>query len=296
MKRTRTTPQRSTGPLVLIGGNEDKRGDMVVLRRVAALAGAGPVTVIPTASDYPRQRADEYRRAFADAGAAEVLVADVRDRTDAEQGEAVAMVRRAGAVFFTGGDQVRLVNALTGTPLLAEVWAAFRRGTALAGTSAGAAASGEVTIWSGDGDGFSQGAVRHSPGFGFLTGITVDTHFDTRSRLARLAQYLCSGASRRGLGLAEDTAVVVEPDGLAEVVGSGMVTLLDAWNVEHSNAHTAVPGELLTMTGLELGFLAPGSVFDLRLWRVAALPGPATEVATLILRRSDELHEGLRAE
>jgi cyanophycinase len=296
MKQKRTAPQCSTGVLALIGGSEDRRGEMAVLRRVATPGDPPTVTVIPTASDYPRERADEYRRAFSALGVPEVLVADVRSRADAAQPEAVAKVRRAGVVFFTGGDQVRLIQTLQGTPLLAEVWASFRRGATVAGTSAGAAAAGEVTIWSGDGAGFNQGAVRHCPGFGFIGGVTVDTHFDTRGRLARLAQYLCSGASRRGLGLAEDTAVIVHPGGLAEVVGSGMVTTLDAWNVEHSNAHTAAPGELLTITGLELGFVAPGTLFDLRLWRVVALPEPGVDADVLIGRERNELHDGLRAE
>ena len=208
MKRTPTRPQRS-GTLVLVGGNEDKRGEMQVLRHAVEVAGATTVTVVPTASDYPWERADEYRRAFSALGVAEVLVADIRSRADAELAETAELARRPQLVFFTGGDQVRLVEILAGTHFLDEVRAAFIRGTTLAGTSAGAAAAGEVTIFHGDGAGHAKGTVRHSPGLSFIDGLVVDTHFDTRCRLARLAQFLCSGGGLKGFGLAEDTALVV---------------------------------------------------------------------------------------
>lgn len=295
MKRTTTPPQRP-GALVLVGGSEDKRGEMQVLRHAVEVARATTVTVVPTASDYPWERADEYRRAFSALGVAEVLVADIRSRADAELAETAELARRPELVFFTGGDQVRLVEILAGTLFLDEVRAAFQRGTTLAGTSAGAAAAGEVTIFHGDGAGHAKGTVRHSPGFSFIDGLVVDTHFDTRCRLARLAQFLCSGGGLRGVGLAEDTALVVRPGGLAEVVGAGVVTVVDAAEVDASNYDTATEDGLLTVTGLDLGFLAPGTIFDLTRWRVAALPGPLDVSEVLTPGRTTSFHEGLRAE
>jgi cyanophycinase len=281
------------GHLVLIGGAEDKRGEMLVLRRIVELSEARSVVVIPTASDEPRVRVEEYRAAFTTLGVAEVSVADARTRAAAGQPAALEAVQRADTVFFTGGDQVRLVRVLAGTPLLAEVWAALRRGVTVAGTSAGAAATGEVTIYHGDGAGHSKGSVRHTTGFGFVEGLVVDTHFDARGRLSRLAQFLCSGGGLRGVGLAENTAVVIAPTGLAEVVGSGVVTVVDASDVEASNYDSVAEEDLLTVTGLSVGFLAPGTVFDLERWRVAALPPPS---AIIIGGRSNELQKGLRAE
>jgi cyanophycinase len=254
------------------------------------------VTVVPTASDFPRERADEYRRAFSALGVAEVLVADIRSRGDAETAETAELARRADLVFFTGGDQVRLVQAMEGTLFLDEVRAAFQRGTTLAGTSAGAAAAGEVTIFHGDGLGHAKGTVQHSPGFAFIDGVVVDTHFDTRCRLPRLAQFLCSGGGLKGVGLAEDTALVVRPSGLAEVVGSGVVTVLDASEVDATNYDAATEDGLLTVTGLGLGFLAPGTVFSLDRWRVVSLPEPATARRIRPKGRTTWSHEGLRAE
>jgi cyanophycinase len=294
--RRKTTPPQRTGHLVLVGGGEDKRGELRVLRRAVEVSRATTVTVIPTASDYPRERAEEYQRAFSALGVAEILVADVRTRGDADSAEVAELVRRARLVFFTGGDQVRLVETLAETRVLNEIWTAFRHGTCLAGTSAGAAAAGEVTIYHGDGAGHAKGTVQHSPGFGFIDGLVVDTHFDTRYRLARLAQFLCSGGGLRGVGLAEDTALVVQPGGLAEVVGSGVVSVVDAAEVETTNFDTATDDGLLTVTGLGLGFLAPGTVFDLTCWRVTALPGAPAVGEIHAPRRTKALHEGLRAE
>jgi len=294
--RRRITPPQRAGALVLVGGSEDKRGEMRVLRHAVEVARATTVTVVPTASDFPRERVEEYRRAFSAVGVDEILVADIRTRADAEQVETVELARRPELVFFTGGDQVRLVDTLAGTLFLDEVRAAFGRGTTLAGTSAGAAAAGEVTIFHGDGAGHAKGTVRHSPGFAFIDGVVVDTHFDTRCRLSRLAQFLCSGGGLKGVGLAEDTALVVRPGGVAEVVGTGVVTVLDASEVDATNYDTAIEDGLLTVTGLGLGFLAPGTIFDLDRWRVAALPEPHTAHRMLRTGRTTSRHEGLRAE
>lgn len=293
MRKNRTAPSATTGPLVLIGGAEDKRGDMTVLRRVVAEAGAGTVLVVPTASDEPRLRAEEYRRAFAALGVAEVLVAEVRTRADAQRPEVVESVERAEAVFFTGGDQVRLVQTLERTRFLNRVRAAHQRGATLAGTSAGAAAAGEVTIYHGDGAGLLKGAVRHASGFGFVQDLVVDTHFDARGRLARLAQFLCTGGGLRGVGLDEDTALVVAADGSAEVVGAGTVTVLDASEVDFTNLDEVGEREPLTLTGLSLGLLAAGTRFDLERWRVASGPLAA---GPMIAGRTHDTHDGLRPE
>ncbi len=289
----RTAPESGRGHLVLIGGAEDKRGAMTVLRHALGLNQGRSVVVIPTASDEPRQRADEYRRAFSALGASQVAVADVRNRTEAVNARVVAMVEAADLVFFTGGDQVRLVATLAGTPLEAAVRAALDNGATVAGTSAGAAAAGEITIYHGDGAGLVKGAVHHTPGFGFLPGLVVDTHFDMRERLPRLVQFLCSGGGLRGIGLAEDTAVSVTAEGLATVVGAAAVTVLDASDVEASNFDDLGERGILTATGLGLGFLAPGTVFDLDCWRVAGLP---ERLDMAFPTRRDDLHEGLRAE
>lgn len=259
-----------TGSLVLIGGREDRRRDRVVLRGVLDISGGGRVVVVPAASAYPRSVAAVYRKAFGALGAERVDIVDVRARREAEDGLGVEQVRAADVVFFTGGDQVQLTRVLEATPLMRAVRSRLRDGATVAGTSAGAAAVGEVMVFDGDGRGLVKGSVRVSAGLGLLPGrIIVDTHFMARGRLARLAQVLCADPTLRGLGLAEDTGVVVAPDGSARVVGSGQVTVLSAAGLEASTYGEVGRGEPLTMDGLRLGFLAPGASFDLGGWRVA---------------------------
>ncbi len=263
-------PYLNTGHLVLIGGAEDRRDDMTVLRRTVEIDGARSVVVIPSASSYPRDLADMYERAFTDIGVDRVSIADVRYRDEADRDEFVAMAHDADVVFFTGGDQVKLVEVLDGSRMLRKIWSRFLRGATVAGTSAGAAAASDHMIFDGDGAGLNKGSVRTAPGFGFLEGITVDTHFIARGRIHRLAQYLSRGENRRGLGLSEDTAVLVTPGGCCEVIGARPVTVLEAAERSTTNYDEVVEDELLTVDGLRLGFLAPGTQFNLRSWRVCA--------------------------
>jgi len=193
---------------------------------------------------------------------------DIRSPREAEHPDHLAAVDHADLIFFTGGDQVRLVQRLGGSTLLERIRARFAAGATLAGTSAGAAAASDPMIFDGDGRGFRKGSVRHGPGFGFLPEITVDTHFVSRGRISRLAQFLSSGNCHRGIGLGEDTAVFIAPDGIAEVHGCGMVTILSAEHLDVSSYHESEVGGQLTMDGLRLGFLAPGTLFDLAAWRV----------------------------
>ena len=261
-------PGAANGTLILIGGDEDKRDARTILRRVVDECGAGEIAVITTASSIPQELGHQYRQAFGDLGARHVQVLDIRHRDEADRPEHLEVVRSSAALFFSGGDQHQLVTILEGTALIRQVRQSFAAGTVVAGTSAGAAAAGEVTIFNGDNQGLIRGAVKHSAGFGFLPGIIVDTHFVERARIYRLAQALAAGLCPRGIGLAEDTALVVRPGGSAEVIGRGVATVLDAASLSHSDASAVPAGGMVSLEGLRLGFLGPGTRFDLEAWAV----------------------------
>jgi cyanophycinase len=284
------------GHLALIGGDEDKRHDKLVLGHIVSLAPTARVAVIPTASTYPRERGEVYTRAFTGLGVAHVDVVDVRHREDGDRDDNVDLVRRADLIFFTGGDQVRLVSILHGTAVLEEVWRRFAGGATVAGTSAGAAAAGDPMIYDGDGRGLRKGAVRHGFGFGFLPGVVVDTHFMARMRVLRLAQFLSTGMARRGLGLAEDTAIVIAPGGDAEIVGRRAVTTLDAGASGRNNYHEITEDDLLTVEGMRLGFLAPGTHFDLHEWCVTRFPDRDHQTRVPLADSKEACHDRLRSE
>lgn len=177
---------------------------------------------------------------------------------------------------------MQLLDVLDGTALVGRIRRRLHDGATVAGTSAGAAAAGEVTIYSGDGEGHLKGTVGHRKAFGFVPGVVVDTHFVERGRLARLAQYLASGGLSQGIGLAEDTAAVIYPDGRFEVVGKGVVTALSAEGLAWSGYREAGAREPITMDGLRLSYLGPGSWFDLSRWSILtealkAAPKPPAE-------------------
>ncbi len=251
------------GPLFLIGGGEDRKGDRALLRWVVQAARGRSVAVITTASDYPVELGKDYDRAFRALGAADPRILDIRRREEAEGGAAVEAVEKAGAVFFTGGDQVRLVEIFQDTALLKEIRRRHREGAVVAGSSAGAAAAGAVTIFDGERSGLVKGAVSNRAALGFLPGAIVDTHFMERGRIARLAQALGAGLGRVGLGVAEDTAVLVHPDGTLEVLGSGVVAVLRAGGDLATDYGDRPAGALVSVDGLRLSFFAPGRRFRL---------------------------------
>lgn len=271
---SRAQPRR--GHLVLIGGAEERSGRMAVLRHVLGLHPGRRVAVIPAASEYPRELGDTYTRSFQDLGAQEVHILDVRGDADVRDPEHLARAAASDLIFFTGGDQVRLVEILRASPLLDLIRTRSREGATVAGTSAGAAAASDPMIFDGDYEGHRKGTVSHGEGFGFLPGVTVDTHFTERHRLPRLVQFLCSGLSRRGIGLGEDTALVLPPEGPGTVVGSGVVTTVEASALDFCSYPETTEGGLFGVEGLRIGFLPAGAQFDLQRWSVrAGEPEPA---------------------
>jgi cyanophycinase len=260
--------QKTKGILVLIGGAEKRKGKKRLLKRIAALNRNGTVALIPSASKFPNDAAAMYIDAFHDLGAKKVHVLDIRRRSEADRSRNLDRVAESGAIFFSGGDQVRLVEILGGTKLIAAIHDRYRQGALIAGTSAGAAAASDPMIFDGQDKGLVKGRVRNGPGFGFLSGITVDTHFVVRNRTPRLAQFLTSGLSRRGVGLAENTALFVHPNGVADVAGTGSVTLLSSDRLTYSNFNEIEDGAPISAHGLKLGFLSPGARFNLKKWSV----------------------------
>ncbi|MBP7866574.1 MAG: cyanophycinase [Acidobacteria bacterium] len=254
------------GRLLLVGGAEDRRYQKVVLRRVVAEAGPGGILVVPAASSRPETTAREYEDAFGGLGAGAVGSFHVVCREDAESPAAADAVGAAGLVFFTGGDQVKLVGLLEGTRLMAEVRRRFGEGLAVAGTSAGAMACADPMLFDGDRDGLTKGVIGTAPGFGFVRGIAVDSHFLQRYRLLRLTQFLSAGHAARAIGLPEDGGVLLTPDGVLEALGEGPVTVLSRsprFETDYAEREDRQP---ISATGLEIGFLSPGAKFDTVAW------------------------------
>ncbi|MDD3876562.1 MAG: cyanophycinase [Bacteroidales bacterium] len=256
------------GYLVLIGGAEDRKGEKIVLQKLVNINKAKNITVIPTATNYPKACGEDYQYAFRQIGVETVNVLDIRSAEEADTPENFNHVEHADIIFFTGGDQVKLVEVLGDTKLIELIKKCFNNGTTIAGTSAGAAAASNPMIYDGDTQGLIKGSVNVGKGFGFIENITIDTHFVARGRIGRLTQFLFSQSVDKGIGIGENTACIIAPNNIFEIVGTGIVSVVDASKISYSNYNIVSVNERLSINGLRVGFLQAGCVFNINTWDV----------------------------
>ena len=266
------------GTIVPIGGAEDKVDGEVILRRFVKLCGGrnARIAVIPTASES-RSTGRKYEELFRAYRAEKVWVLDFDTREQCEDPEELKVLEKANGVFLTGGNQLRLSTTLGGTSCARQLRQMSAGGVHVAGTSAGAAFLSEHMIAFGDeGPTPKAGMVSLAPGLGLTNKVIVDQHFRQRDRLGRLLAALAFNPFAVGLGLDEDTAAFIGPDGLIEVEGSGAVTIVDPSKLEHSSMDSARPGEPVTLTGVVVHVLTRGASFDLET-RQATVAGAEAE-------------------
>ena len=257
------------GYLFLIGGAEDKKDGRNVLKHILSETRAGEITIIPTASAYPRDVHRCYDDALRSLGTTATRCLDIRNEGEADTEENLKAVEEADLIYFSGGDQVRLVSNLIRTKLLRRIRQRYEAGELhIAGTSAGAAAAGNPMIYNGDYKGFRKGSIQSSQGFGLVDGITVDTHFLKRRRLSRLSQFLISGRCEKGIGLDENTGIMIYPNHQFVVIGTGMVTVMNSARVTGSNYHQIGNGDTLSFNNMSIGFLSPGTRFSIKKWAI----------------------------
>jgi cyanophycinase len=254
-----------SGFVVPIGGAENKGRRRIVLERFAALAGgpAAHIVVIPTASEKAGT-GERYRRLFKALKVGEVTVMPIVSRAEAMETRCCDNLNEATAVFITGGNQLRLSTMLGGTPVAHTLLRRHSEGVHVGGTSAGAAILAEHMIGGGMPGATPRGAgVVLAPGLGFTRRLVIDQHFRQRDRLGRLLAALSYNPQAVGVGIDEDTAIFLGPDGTFEVVGSGAVTVVDPSHLAYSSMYAAEPGEPVTVTGVTLHVLAHGGHYDL---------------------------------
>src|SRR5437660_1119124 len=226
-----TTPRGSgPGPVLLIGGAEDKLRDRVILQRFVELAGGpgGHIVAISTASSLGDEATEFYRMLFGQMGAQRITGIRPVTREEGNDPQVAAQLDDATGVFLTGGNQLRLSSVVGGTHLGAALIAAHERGAVVAGTSAGAsAASTHMMAFGASGATPKHRMAQISAGLGILANVIVDQHFEQRTRLGRLLSVVAQSPSLIGLGLDEDTSAVIFADQTLEVIGRGAVTIVD---------------------------------------------------------------------
>ncbi len=254
--------------VLIIGGAEDKVNGQEILQTFWARSGGSEavLAIIPSASREPVLIGDRYQQIFMAMGAKAINVLDVRDRAQGDDPELLSVVEECTGVFMTGGDQLRLCELLSDTPLMARIRQRAQRGEiSLAGTSAGAAVMGHHMIAGGSsGEWPNRALVDLSIGLGIVPEIIVDQHFHNRNRMARLLSAVSSHPELLALGIDEDTCALFEQDGLIRVLGQGTVTFVDAKEMSYSNGSSVSSDRPLSLHNLRLHILASGETYHLK--------------------------------
>jgi len=254
------------GHLLVIGGAEDKYNERRILKKFLEIAGGteAEILIIPVASDFPEFAADVYTQAFRNLGVARPRVLRATSRQDIVDADVEGLLDGVKGIFMTGGDQMRLVSLLGGTKLAEKIRSIVRSSNVvLAGTSAGAAAMSTTMVVRGDPSSHPhKAAVRLSPGLGFLKNIIIDQHFTERGRISRLVTAVSYNPYNLGIGIDENTAIILDGKGLLEVFGQGSVTIVDGSEITFNEIAEVADNESFSVCGVQFHILRDGLSYN----------------------------------
>lgn len=279
------------GTLIPIGGNEDKGAEEHeqytlefisegILFHVVKEAGGidSNILVVPTASSIPEEVGQNYIDAFGKLGCTNVTVLDIRKREDSEIPKNIDLVKNADCVMFSGGNQSKITRKIGGTTIHKILIDKYKNESfVIAGTSAGAMCMSQEMITGGSAtESFIKGAVGMDRGMGFIKELIIDSHFIRRGRFGRLAEAVAKFPNLIGVGLAEDTGLIIKNCKTFEVIGSGMVILFDPRKLKHNNEKILEVGTPMSLTNLKTHVLANGDSFNIKKKKVKVLPVEAS--------------------
>ncbi len=275
------------GVLIPIGGNEDKGvdtpehstlefiGDGILARVVHESGGKDAmIVVVPTASSIPDEVWENYLDAFGKLGCTNVHLMDVRKREDSELEQNIMLAEQADCFMFSGGDQSQITGKIGNTSIHAILADRYKKDSlVIAGTSAGAMCMSKEMITGGSSkEAFIKGAVGMAEGMDFIPNLIIDSHFIRRGRFGRLSEAVAKFPNLLGVGLAEDTGLVIKKCNTFEVIGSGMVILFDPSKLKHNNQKILEEGEPMSLSNLRTHILANGDRFNIKSRKLKVLP------------------------
>lgn len=276
--------QQPLGKLFAIGGAEDKgveveKGELAktnlnffelgILRRIVEEAG-GPhirMEVITTASMIPYEVGENYLNAFGKIGCTNIGIMPIRNRADAMDGNYIERIKACDAIMFSGGNQLRLSATFGGTELLKIALERYNdeENFVVAGTSAGAMAMSNTMIYEGNAAmAHLKGEVKITTGLGFMDDVIFDSHFEKRGRFGRLAQAVATNPACVGIGLGEDTGMLITGGNKMEAVGSGLVIIIDGHAIRHNNIADIPEGNPISIENLQVHFCEKGNGYLLQ--------------------------------
>ena len=274
------------GKLIIIGGAVDKGSfaesnftDQVeknlnffekgILKRIIDESKNGKesrIEIIPTASKIPTVVGTEYAKAFQYLGAENVEVLNIENREDALSDESYNRIKNADVIFFTGGDQLRLSSIIGGTPMHDLILQKYHDEEFIyVGTSAGAASASKSMIYEGSShEALLKGEIKITSGLGLIDHVIVDTHFVQRGRIGRLFQAVVSNPKTLGIGLGEDTGLLITEGNEMEALGSGLVILVDGRNISDTNITDVSIGEPISIKNLVVHVMSKSDKYLLK--------------------------------
>ncbi|HEX2683494.1 MAG TPA: cyanophycinase, partial [Ferruginibacter sp.] len=210
----------------------------------------------------PYEVGDNYMDAFGKIGCTDIGVMHIRNRGDVSNSEYFDRISKCDIVMFSGGNQLRLSSTFGGTPFLEKILHRYTHEVdfVVAGTSAGAMAMSNTMIYEGNATrAHLKGEVKITTGLGFMDDVIFDSHFEKRGRFTRLAQAVSGNPSCIGIGLGEDTAMIITESNKMEAIGSGLVMIVDGHDILHSNIADIPDGNPISIENLKVHFCEHGN-------------------------------------
>lgn len=268
------------GRLLLIGGAEDKGENQVpiaahnkqfvhleILKELVSEKSLdGRIEVITTATEFPLEIRASYEKAFGKVGYTNVGFLDIHSIADTKNTEYLDRVNRADTIMFCGGDQFKIATIIGGSPISDAIYKRYKNDArfTVAGTSAGAMVMSKLMIQSGGtNEALIDYDLRISSGLGLVEDCIIDTHFIRRGRFGRLVHAVISNSNQLGIGLGEDTALLIRKGRKAQCLGSGMVAIIDARHVEQTNVYDVEKGDPIYVDNLRVHLLVRNCEFNI---------------------------------
>lgn len=272
------------GLLVSVGGAEDKGTDLEkgiierdrlnffelgILSNIINLTKGAKdpaVEVITTASSIPDEVAERYKDAFQKLGCNDVGHLRIRNREDAARPDYIERLKQCTCVMLSGGNQLRLSSIFGGTEFLDILKERYHNEQfVIAGTSAGAMAMSNTMIYEGSADrAHLKGEVKITTGLGLVQNVIIDSHFDKRGRFNRLAQAVAAYPGAIGIGLGEDTGVIVTNGTELKAIGSGSVCIIDGKFIDHNNIADIEFGQAISVENIIVHLMSSGDIYDIK--------------------------------
>ncbi|HEY8460395.1 MAG TPA: cyanophycinase [Blastocatellia bacterium] len=255
----------AAGALFAIGGAEDRHDTKIILSHLAERIGSGKLVISTLASEYGDEMWEVYRKLFNSLGVKHIKRMGVNHRDETSKDPRLDILTDAKAVFFTGGDQLKITTRLGGTALAELIEEIYKRGGIIAGTSAGATALGEMMLVGSPAEGVNKiGDVHMTPGLGLAKNMIIDQHFSERGRIRRLLGAVAQNPRMLGVGIDEDTAIVIEGGVSFYTLGSGAVYVVDGHDLSYTNISQVSFSRAMSVFDIRLHALSNGDRFDMR--------------------------------